>query len=324
MGQRYSVNVKVAGVNIQFISEMEVDICDLRILFKHHLADPPADGTFHTVEIRTVHKSIVPDDARQVWQGYYHGVGRRKGESQNTIKKYISADGQKEYFLTTGGECIVNDLTTGMTICTLINKRQPFKTRYERSKIGTIIILLVHVVMAYHRRYTLHAAAVVWKERAIVFTGKSGQGKSTLCTDLVAQGAGFLGDDIVFIYMDDGKPQIASLLFDAKLFESSKKDKDFIDILERYRCQHIESVPLQAIAEIHQTREGASTLTKETDEDRLLAVFLTAANNIALQYDHDDWMTLCASVMGSSCLYTFHFGDRKLLNATILDEFYGQ
>jgi hypothetical protein len=138
----------------------------------------------------------------------------------------------------------------------------------------------------------------------------------------VSLGAGFLGDDIVFAYLKEGKPYIASLLFDAKLYETSKRKKDFIDILDRYNCEKIDSVPLQAIANIHQTRQGESVIDKSSDQDLLLSAFLTAANNIALQYDHEDWMTLCACIMENFQLYTFHFGDRSLLKKDILNEFY--
>ena len=185
-------------------------------------------------------------------------------------------------------------------------------------------MLLIHVIMPYHCRYTIHASAVVWKERAIVFTGRSGQGKSTISTDLAAKGAGFLGDDIIFLYMKNGQLRIASLLFDAKLFESSKKDKDFVDILERYHCQKIDSAPLQAIAEVKQTRTGMSYLEKGANNDRLLDEILIAANNIALHHDHDNWLSLCTKILQDYHLDTFHFGDRTLLDVNILNQFFEQ
>ena len=322
MGREYSTHVKIAGVNIQFNSDQEIDICNLCILFKHHLTDDSSrNEEYHQVDIKSVHNITTPKDAKLVWKGVYHGVGQ-KGKPNNDVKKYLSTNGRFEYYVTTEEACIINDLTTGRTTCALLVKRPPFHIKRVRPSIGSIIILLTHIIMSYHRRYTLHASAVVWRGKALVFTGKSGQGKSTLCTDLVALGAGFLGDDIVFAYLEKGKPYIASLLFDAKLFESSKKNKDFIDILDRYNCEKIDSVPLQAIANIHQTRQGESAIEKNSDQDLLLSVFLTAANNIALQYDHEDWMTLCACMMENYQLYTFHFGDRSLLKKEILNEFY--
>lgn len=324
MGQHYSVNVKVAGVNIQFLSDMEVDICHLRSLFKHHVIEEPDEKALqHTVEIKGMTERVVPKDARLVWKGYYHAVGH-KGDHQNDVRKYVTPDGAFEYFETKSGECIVNDLKTGKTTCVMVLKRNVLSSANIRSNIDSIVMLLTHVVMAYHRRYTIHASAVVWKEKAIVFTGRSGQGKSTLSTDLVAKGAGFLGDDLVFLYMENGQLCIASLLFDAKLFESSKKDKDFVDILERYHCEKVDSVPLQAIAEIRQIRTGASFIEKDPNTERLLDELLISANNIALQYDHNDWLSLCAKVLQDHQLYTFYFGDRALLDSNILNQFFEQ
>jgi len=322
MGREYTTRVKIAGVNILFRSDMEIDICNLCVLFKHHLSDDSShDEEYHHVDIKSVNNINIPKDAILAWKGVYHGVGK-KGNPNNSVKKYLSANGRLEYFVTAEEACIINDRTTGRTTCALLIKRPPFHIEYVRPSIGSVIILLIHIIMSYHRRYTLHASAVVWRGNALVFTGKSGQGKSTLCTDLVSLGAGFLGDDIVFAYLKEGKPYIASLLFDAKLYESSKRKKDFIDILDRYNCEKIDSVPLQAIANIHQTRQGESVIDKSSDQDLLLSAFLTAANNIALQYDHEDWMTLCAFIMENFQLYTFHFGDRSLLKKDILNEFY--
>lgn len=320
MNQQFAVSVKVAGVGIRFISDSETDISNLSHLFRHHLCSEP--GTYYLVEICAVTKNVIPRDARTVWKGFYHGIGKPEDGLHNVVNKLVSADGSTEYFLTDSGECICNDLPGNKTVCSVIKRRAFFRRCWERSYVGNVINLLIHIVMARHRRYSLHASAVVWRGRAIVFTGLSGRGKSTLSTDLVARGAGFLGDDLVFLYQHNGEPRIASLLFDAKLFESSTKDKDFIDILERYHREAIDNVPLQAIAEICLTKEGASTVESVTDDDRMLSVILQAANNIALQYDHDDWMTLCANVMAHYHLYTFHFGDRKLLKADILDRFY--
>lgn len=324
MSQIYSVNVKLAGINLLFQSDLEIDICHLRTLFKHHLSDEPAKGeACHLIEISGFAERVVPDDASLVWKGYYHAVGN-KGDHTNDVKKYVSVDGAFEYFEAKGGDCIVNDLRAGKTLCAMVKKRQFMSSTYLRAGIDGILILLVHVVMARHRRYTLHAAAVEWKGKAIVFTGVSGQGKSTLSTDLTAQGAGFLGDDIVFIYQEMGQLRIGSLLFDAKLFEKSKKDKDFVDVLERYGGKIIDSVPLQAIAEIKQTREGESFVRLEATNDQLFDTLLRSANNIALQYDHDDWLSLCALVLQHHKLTTFYFGDRKLLDKNILDSLYEQ
>ncbi len=263
-----------------FRSDMEVDICHLRDLYRHHVVDVVAGGPEHEVRIETVTKCVLPSDARLVWSGYYHGVGY-DGHFDNTVKKYVSADGKSEYFVTPSGECLINDLTRPSTVCTLMSRRKMFAKGSVRSNVGTMVILLTHIVAARYCRYTLHASSVAWRERAVVFVGRSGQGKSTLCLDLVARGAGFMGDDIVFAYHEDGIVKIAPLLFDAKMFEPGKKEKTFIDVTSKYGLVDIDGLPLQAICEIEPTRKGESVVDVQDDSDRLFDVFLQSANNIA-------------------------------------------
>lgn len=317
----HSLRVKVAGVSIVFRSDMEVDICHLRDLYRHHVVGEFAAGPEHEVRIETVTKSVLPSDVRLVWSGYYHGVGC-DGHFDNTVKKYVSADGKSEYFVTPSGECLINDLTKPLTVCTLMSRRKMFAKGRVRSNVGTMVILLTHIVAARHCRYTLHASSVAWRERAVVFVGRSGQGKSTLCLDLVARGAGFMGDDIVFAYQEGGIVKIAPLLFDAKMFEPGKKEKTFIDVTSKYGSVDIEGLPLQAICEIEQTREGESVVKEQSDSDRLFDVFLQSANNLALQYDNEDWLTLCATVMSNYRLYKFYFGDRQQLSVDSLNALY--
>ena len=169
MRTNFFIDVKVAGINIHFISDVEVDICDLRNLFKYHLiSNSLSGGIHHCVEFRTVNHFKVPKDSRLVWEGTYHGVGCKKNHN-NKVRKYISEDGKTEYFVTTKDAYIIIDLATGDTVCAMRNKQKQFQSKYVRSTIGAIIILLIHVVMAYHRRYALHASSVVWREKAIVF-----------------------------------------------------------------------------------------------------------------------------------------------------------
>ena len=145
---------------------------------------------------------------------------------------------------------------------------------------------------------------------------------SALCLDLVARGAGFMGDDIVFAYQEDGIVKIAPLLFDAKLFEPGKKEKTFIDVTSKYGSVDIDGLPLRAICEIEQTREGESVAKEQSDSDRLFDVFLQSANNLALQYDNEDWLTLCATVISNYKLYKFYFGDRQQLSVDSLNALY--
>ncbi len=321
MSANYALIVEVAGILIRFQSEMEEDICHLSTLFKHHLAANDAAKADHVVDITTIERSPVPDDAVLAWKGYYHGVGY-DGKHENTLKKYVSQDKRYEYFDTPDGGCITIDRESPHTVCSLMSWKKLFSQKRERANIGSLVILLIHIIMARHNRYTLHASAVAWKGSAIVFTGRSGQGKSTLCTDLTRLGAGFMGDDIVFVYQETGRAMIAPLLFDAKLHIDSQKEKTFVDIAAQSNCEDNAALPLQAIVEITQTRAGLSAVDPASNGQRLFDVVLEAANNIALQYDSTEWLSLCANILEHNKLYNFSFGDRRLLDVNVLNEFF--
>lgn len=321
MSANYALIVEVAGILIRFQSEMEEDICHLSTLFKHHLAANDAAKADHVVDITTIERSPVPDDAVLAWKGYYHGVGY-DGKHENTLKKYVSQDKRYEYFDTPDGGCITIDRESPHTVCSLMSWKKLFSQKRERANIGSLVILLIHIIMARHNRYTLHASAVAWKGAAIVFTGRSGQGKSTLCTDLTKLGAGFMGDDIVFVYQEAGRIMIAPLLFDAKLYIDSQKEKTFVDMTAQSSCNGNAALPLQAMAEITQTRQGLSAAQLAEDGHRLFDVLLEAANNIALQYDSAEWLSLCANILEHKRLYNFSFGDRRMLDVHVLDDFF--
>lgn len=55
--------------------------------------------------------------------------------------------------------------------------------------------MLMALVPHSEARVILHASAVSWSGRAIVMSGATGAGKSTLALELVADGCGFLADD---------------------------------------------------------------------------------------------------------------------------------
>lgn len=321
MSANYALIVEVAGISIRFQSEMEEDICHLSTLFKHHLAADDATQADHVVDITTIERSPVPDDAVLAWKGYYHGVGY-DGKHENTLKKYVSQDKRYEYFDTPDGGCVTIDRESPHTVCSLMSWKKLFSQKRERANIGSLVILLIHIIMARHNRYTLHASAVAWKGGAIVFAGRSGQGKSTLCTDLTRLGAGFMGDDIVFVYQDAGRAMIAPLLFDAKLHIDSQKEKTFVDMAAGSGGESNAALPLLAVAEITQTRQGFSSVAPAANEHRLFDVLLEAANNIALQYDSTEWLSLCANILEHKRLYNFSFGDRRLLDVNVLNEFF--
>ncbi|HOX29469.1 MAG TPA: hypothetical protein PLQ76_09985, partial [bacterium] len=59
-----------------------------------------------------------------------------------------------------------------------------------------------HMLQTTECIYSLHAAAVSWRNSGIVFAGANGAGKSTLARSMVLNGAEYLSDDSTFIKSD--------------------------------------------------------------------------------------------------------------------------
>lgn len=317
------IYIRIGGVNLKITSDLKEERDALRSAFRYHLTEEGKPAKVdHTIEFRGSLTSAVPQDSKKVWQGVYHAVGH-KGVHDNIVTKYLSNDNTKEYYETADGECIITDLESMTTECVLKEKKHRFRKGTERSQVGSLMILMIHTVMSYHRRYSLHASSVVHNGKAILFTGRSGQGKSTLSTDLASLGAGFLGDDIVFLYRENGELHVGSLLFEAKLFENNCKDKLFIDVIAKYNGEVIDSMPLGGFCEVIQTRSGETYVEKAPDQDRLMEMLLNAANNIAMQYDKEDWLETCGCLLTGYELQNVMFGDRKQLSRRFLDKITG-
>ncbi len=81
--------------------------------------------------------------------------------------------------------------------------------------------------------YHLHAACVVLAgDRTVLVPALAGSGKSTLAAAMVAAGAGYLGDDTVFLARLDGAPRLLALPREFHLSEASARAVGLAGALE--------------------------------------------------------------------------------------------
>jgi HPr kinase/phosphorylase len=66
----------------------------------------------------------------------------------------------------------------------------------------------------------LHASAVSWEDRAVLLTGASGSGKSSVSLQLMALGARLVGDDRVILWREDGSLRVRPVPTVAGLIEA--------------------------------------------------------------------------------------------------------
>lgn len=91
------------------------------------------------------------------------------------------------------------------------------------------ILTIVFGIISYKKGYyPLHGGGVVYKGKAILFTGRSGAGKSTTMVGLHERGFETIGDDISNLFFKDGKVYVHPCFPRFKLWDESMK------ILDKY------------------------------------------------------------------------------------------
>lgn len=307
----------IAGVDVQWVSDCPPELDRLRELFVHHIVElHETANPLHTVRYEPIFEMPqLPQDVEEKWNGYYFGCF----QIQNTITWLHSPSTGLDFLLPNKEIQIVHDRNKCQTICYLHCHRSG-NGFTERPDISDTIVILVHTIMSMYGRYSIHAAAVRVNGKAHVFVGESGHGKSTICTDLAALGADYLGDDLVFLYLSDGVPYIGSLLFQAKLFPEHTKDcKDFVDIIKRNQGAVVLQTPVKCIYYLTRTIRRKSYFEKQPPIEMIVRL-MRASNNVRMQFDQDLWQDTLQQTAMLIPYYTLHYGRRDTINLKILED----
>ncbi len=328
----------VAGIPILWKSNNSTDIEKVNKTFQYHLCDISGWNKYHTVEFKTMGNPVqIPNDAITQWEGHYVGLM----DAENMMTWYHSQSTKLDYLVLSNGCTIIHDRENSYTECLIKFPRKLFSSKPRRSalEVENTFVVLIHTVASMYNRYTIHGAAVAYNGYAHVFLGSSGSGKSTLSSDLLKQGAEFMGDDLVFFYLEDGKVMVGSLLLEVKLtsdddeklnsasVENSipskhKIHKRHFDIIKERNVKYTHSAPAKSISLIKQIkphRGQKSYLEAQEPIDAIIHLF-RGSNNPLMQYDPEQWQNVFQTAAETLPYSIFHFGDRKLLDISILDE----
>ena len=203
---------KIAGVDILWNCQRDTELQKLSDLFRYHVMETciPCEG-YHTVNFITVTTCFIPHGIMNLkWEGNYMNVDFHVYDSPTT---------DEEIIILSEETWIVHNRKVKKTDCYVYDKGLNGQD-LDQHTIDAVLIIL-HAVMAMNHRYVLHAASVTINDEAFVFLGESGLGKSTLCASLLEQGADYMGDDIVFLYINNKQLMIGGLLFDGKLYPNT-------------------------------------------------------------------------------------------------------
>lgn len=308
-----SILTSIAGIRLNWLTDCEEEVKELRRVLKYHLRSEQevAGQTPHTVKFMQVTAQTAPPaDAVAVWEGPYMGLAT----SNNKVEWHHSPTDGLDYLRLNDEICLIHNRRESLTECRLLSRENDGK--WIRPRIWDAMVIILHTVMSMHGRYSLHSAAVGLDGKAHLFIGETGHGKSTLCTDLVNMGADFMGDDLTFLYLENGTVMAGSLLLDAKLFANRwAREKDWVDVVARYGCEAPLSLPLGGMYYISRAK-GESRLERHEPIDCMIAL-IRASNNVRMQYDPDLWQSTQEQAAMNHKFFHFHFGNRKTLTPEI-------
>ncbi len=311
----YVIETEIAGVAITWITDCVSEDHELRRVLKYHLRPPAGNvgGESHRVFfVQVVDPTRIPADARPVWEGPYMGLTT----SRNKVSWVYSPSLKLDYLTLTDEITVIHDRDTCSTRCELLSREE--NGMWVRPRIWDALVIILHTVMSMHGRYSIHSAGVGLNGLAHLFVGESGHGKSTLCTDLVGKGADYMGDDLTFLYLQDGKVMVGSLLLEAKLFPYKKaRDKEWVDVVARYGCDAPLSLPLGNVYYVARVK-GPCRLERQEAIDCMITL-IKASNNVRMQYDPELWQSTYETASVSSRFYRFNFGDRQTLTREIFE-----
>lgn len=329
----YSIRVQIADITIRFESVLESDISELDGFFKYHRADAGKD-TDCTVVVKRQARFYMPKDAEMLWQSKRHGVAEpegRVGGRRMTVYSnfdtfglascFVSRERGEYYYGLMQDKSWISCRPLEHRINYVLHQHPRRKDVHDEQDVPnplSAMPLLIHVISTIFGRFLIHGAAVAFNDRAFLFLGKSGSGKSTLSTDLARHKALFMGDDIVLVYMKDGKPMVGSLLLEAKLHVDNEDEKSNVDVPEEMHAGYCLSAPLAAVYRVQQSGLPASTVEPRPSVE-LLQQLLDASNGMMMQYDKQQWLEAMYSISEQIPFFIFNFGDRATLDTSLLN-----
>lgn len=115
-------------------------------------------------------------------------IRKEKEELHHTFKQNQSL---KWFYFEEEGSFLIEN---GTSICV-----EPDATADEKHIRALVLGACLGTILLQRERIAIHGSAVVWRNKAIILSGRSGTGKSTICTELRNRGCLFLADDTVAI-----------------------------------------------------------------------------------------------------------------------------
>lgn len=306
-------DIVIAGVRITFWTSHQSDIDCLHDFFQYHLYEKdnkPVPVQSHDVIISSSKEKTEIQTTSLRWSGVINA---------NNVVNWYDSDDAGEGIITIGDDIVVRHLSERkLTICYLWESVTRFH-KSKRPRLTGYIFFLLHSILSMHGKYCLHASCISKDERAYLFLGKSGEGKSTISFLLAQYGYEYMGDDLVFISKDDaGDIIIDAFLSKIKMLNKKLETKESIDIIKKHHFKYAYQKKLGAVLKLQRTSVSNQSLLIPATHAETFAWLMNSGNNIKIQYHPQLWMDICEKAT-SFPSYTLMFADKTYFEPVLLN-----
>lgn len=181
--------------------------------------------------------------------------------------------------------------------------------------------MLVNVIGSQYGCYLIFASCVAMDGEALLLTGNSGVGKSTLCRELVRQGASYMGDDLALLYMNEGQAMAGSLLFPLKYYaDEDQMHKRKMDMASQPSQRPPLTAPLKGVYILHRENHPVAAPTLQPiQRGAMLEKLLKRTNKANTHADARHFVTTLSSICETVPCYDLFYGNGNTITPSFLN-----
>lgn len=325
-----NLTIEVCGFNDEESASWE----GLKHIFRHHIVGKIAEVNHRIVICNPDDYHILPN-AKLQWVAPCLGVAGRVPRRQSlwarltrlfvrnreiplysgtcNVRCYRDALRQVDYFIPEYGTWRVEHHATEHITYVYVDE--------HIDSADGLPSMLVNVIGSQYGCYLIFASCVAVDGEALLFTGNSGVGKSTLCMELVRQGASYLGDDLALLYVEAGQAMVGSLLFPLKYYadqESVHKTKK--DMLSLSQQRPPLAVPLKAVYLLQRADDSATSCLKRLSGDTMLEQLLKRTNKANTYADTRHFVTTLSSISETVPCYLLSYCNNDVIKPSFFGD----
>ena len=292
---------------------------DLKRVFAHHEVGPD-NKAVHRIVVCASKQFVIPSEAVIQWVSPCLGVADKL--PRRRFPFFARLFGREMELPRYSGTCdVICYKDTRRQVMYFMTKNAEWRIEHNAAGHVTYVYsdiqidmsdglpaMLINVIGSQYGCYILFASCVAADGEALLFAGRGGVGKTTLCMELIRQGATYIGDDIVLVYQEGSQAMAGSLLFPVKYCNNRINHKNKIDVVSQLQQRPPLNVPLKSVYYLQRSDKAESyrkPMPGGTMFEKMLDLTNKANTNADAQHFVDTISHVCDTV---PCYYLF-YGD---------------